>query len=659
MTVERLRIRAARAALELGTAGALLALLAGTAHAEPAQESRSFENPPVLRPLEALAPAAADAQPVTDGTITYDFDIEMIPGEIYNPWTLGHDPVLLRSYRGTDFNPDVPFMAPTITMRPGQTVRVNIDNKLPATPDCDAVPSVNTPHCFNTTNLHSHGLWVSPAGNSDNVLISIPPKTAFTYEYNVPDDHPAGTFWYHPHRHGSTALQVSSGMAGALIVRGDRAPTLARPGDVDILLRSAGGGDMPERIILFQQAQYACFDQAGNVETAPGSKRWICKTGQVGEIRNYEQQFSPSSQWANSGRYTAINGRVQPLIEGLRAGTFERWRLVHAGVRESVNLRIYELRDNAPDFRKVKGDDQQKWMRANCIGAPLTSWQIAADGLTLAKALPVEESRLQPGYRADLVTWFPKAGNYCLIDGAVPNGLLNAPENVKLLGVAKVEAGAAGTDPETALRDLMIANAETAMNRPDQQAIRDRVVAGLRDDLRLDSFVWHKTVETAELTGKQNVVFDIVQDPDDQYDASTFRFEVNGQPYSPTRIDRDLPLGGVEEWTMTSNLANHPFHIHVNPFQVSSVLNAAKKDATNPADPANFDPDYANMIGQWKDTIFVKAGYTIGMRTRYQRYIGEYVLHCHILDHEDQGMMQNVRVGLATGKGGVVALGHH
>jgi FtsP/CotA-like multicopper oxidase with cupredoxin domain len=47
------------------------------------------------------------------------------------------------------------------------------------------------------------------------------------------------------------------------------------------------------------------------------------------------------------------------------------------------------------------------------------------------------------------------------------------------------------------------------------------------------------------------------------------------------------------------------------------------------------------------------------VRTRYQRYIGAYVLHCHILDHEDQGMMQNVSIGLPNGQGGTAAIGHH
>jgi FtsP/CotA-like multicopper oxidase with cupredoxin domain len=67
----------------------------------------------------------------------------------------------------------------------------------------------------------------------------------------------------------------------------------------------------------------------------------------------------------------------------------------------------------------------------------------------------------------------------------------------------------------------------------------------------------------------------------------------------------------------------------------------------------------------WKDTLFVKnlargqaEQYTLVIRTRYERYIGDFVLHCHILDHEDQGVMQNIRIALPNGRGGV-AYGHH
>ena len=62
------------------------------------------------------------------------------------------------------------------------------------------------PHSFNTTNLHTHGMHVSPVGNSDNVLLAIPPQSTQPYEIKVPATHTRGTYWYHAHTHGSTRL---------------------------------------------------------------------------------------------------------------------------------------------------------------------------------------------------------------------------------------------------------------------------------------------------------------------------------------------------------------------------------------------------------------------------------------------------------------------
>ena len=92
-------------------------------------------------------------------------------------------------------------MAPAIWIDQGQTVSIKLKNELAEEPNCEPTDAagMNIPHCFNTTNLHAHGLWVSPEGNSDNVFVSIKPKQpAFEYRYEVRPDHPAGTFWYHP-----------------------------------------------------------------------------------------------------------------------------------------------------------------------------------------------------------------------------------------------------------------------------------------------------------------------------------------------------------------------------------------------------------------------------------------------------------------------------
>src|SRR5262249_47264204 len=102
------------------------------------------------------------------------------------------------------------------------------------------------PHGFNTTNLHTHGLHVSPNGNSDNIFLAVDPlvKKQVTYKFAIPADHPAGTFWYHSHKHGSVGYQLASGMAGALIVEGGQ----------DVYLKSKGINT--EKIMLFQQITY-------------------------------------------------------------------------------------------------------------------------------------------------------------------------------------------------------------------------------------------------------------------------------------------------------------------------------------------------------------------------------------------------------------------
>src|SRR6202000_1321412 len=104
---------------------------------------------------------------------------------------------------------------------------------------------------------HRHGLPYSPSGTSDNVLLSIAPQTKFPYEINIPADHPSGTFWYHAHRHGSTAVQVTSGASGILLVRGNREFDDAgykqgKRFDVDTILKDTDGKPIKEKSFLFQ-----------------------------------------------------------------------------------------------------------------------------------------------------------------------------------------------------------------------------------------------------------------------------------------------------------------------------------------------------------------------------------------------------------------------
>jgi FtsP/CotA-like multicopper oxidase with cupredoxin domain len=572
-----------------------------------------------------------------------DLDITYTDSTIYNPATNRQDAVHLRSYRDahSTIPPKVPFVAPTIEVAPGDTVRISLNNRLPADdPSCPGQPGQpDIPHCFNHTNLHSHGLWVSPTGNSDNVLIDIAPSVSFQYEYNVPLDHPSGTFWYHPHLHGSTALQVSSGMAGILLIKGDRLPTPQSNGDIDTLLQEPYGGAVPERLLLLQQIQYAC------------NGGYDCKPGEVGGIESYDL-FGPGT-WPASGRYTTINGTVLPTFPGAQVGRLERWRFVHAGVRDTVKVQLRKMKTGAAALAALAPADQDSWIAQNCPGAPLSQFAIASDGLTRGAITERDETVLQPGYREDLLVLFPEAGSYCVIDDAAPaNASVNGQvKSRKLLGQVNVGVGEpVGSDLRAALQAQLIAAAGRTMPAD----IRPKVVADLKDGLKLTSFIPHPDVADDELTGKQNVQLKI------DTSGPTVKFEVDGKPYDPSRIDRTLPLGGVDEWTLTAGTnppVGHPFHIHVNPFQIARILNPQGVDVSVTGE--SDDPQYAALKGVWKDTIFVKPGYQVITRTRYQRYIGEFVLHCHILDHEDQGMMQNVLIALPDGHGGVAALGHH
>lgn len=671
----------ADARLGLSTALLALACLCAPTVAAQGESTRIVSNPPLLelkrKPiasvrLKAAPGTEAGALPQLSREASLDLNVVYTDGQIWNPAARRNDPVRLRSYQGTRIDPNAPFVSPMLDIRPGDTIRITLNNKLPPDPTClDSGGNVNVPHCFNGTNLHTHGLWVNPAGNSDNVLISINPGVSFEYEYNVPSDHPAGTFWYHTHLHGSTALQVSSGMAGALIIRGNRPPSRAADGkvatgDLDTLLQPTRTQPFRERVLVMQQIQYACRDAKGAIKTNPDGT-YRCDPGDVGAIegtnggnRGYDL-FGPGD-WPASGRYTSINGSVLPTFKDVRAGQIERWRVIHGGVRDTINLQFRRLKEGAPTLEGLRAADNDAFIGANCTGEPVAQHLVAADGLTLAAVMRTNETVFQPAYRWDALMVFPQAGRYCVIDTAAPPAanVNQAAPSRQLLGMVEVAPGRNLPADTGAYLAAELAAAATVNMPADVRAV---VVNGLRTGLQLASFLPHPTIGKSEVTGTQTLTFNIV--PGTPGGTPT-QFQVDGKPFEPGRVDRVLKLHGVDEWTLRSDFVSHPFHIHVNPFQVVAILDPKGRDVSGPdaVDDSGgaVDPQYRGLKGVWKDSLWVKNSanppgtpggqYTVVVRTRYQRYIGDFVLHCHILDHEDQGMMQLIRVALPDGAGG-------
>ena len=182
------------------------------------------------------------------------------------------------------FNGQIP--GPVVDAQPGDHIRIRFRNSLPE-----------------PTNLHYHGLHIPPAGSADNSFLVIPPGESFTYEFDLPAAHAGGTFWYHPHIHGASARQVSRGLAGVFVVRGelDRVPEIAAA---------------PESILVLQD-----FDL-----NASGLPR---EPSPMERIRGRE------------GALVTVNSQLNPIMRIQRDGWL-RLRLLNSSVSRFYRLRLRE-----------------------------------------------------------------------------------------------------------------------------------------------------------------------------------------------------------------------------------------------------------------------------------------------------------------------------
>ena len=208
---------------------------------------------------------------------------------------------------------------------------------------------------------------------------------------------------------------------------------------------------------------------------------------------------------------------------------------------------------------------------------------------------------------------------------------------LSVIEVGESAVASATDDPAVLLRDQLIAAAERTLSGEGQAEIRQAVIANLKDGLKTPAFAWHRAVSDEEVGKVRELLFSEIDT------ARGPLFHINGRSYEHGRVDLALPLGGVEEWRMTSVSGGHAFHVHVNPFQVMAVLNREGRSVADPESPA-YDPDYAGVAGQWRDSLYLKEGLNAVFRTRFERFTGDFMLHCHILFHADHGMTQHVRI---------------
>lgn len=393
------------------------------------------------------------------------------------------------------------YGGPVLRVSPGDLLHVRLVNKLPQ-----------------ATNIHFHGLQVSPRGHGDNSMHMVAPGAAWDYEIKIPKGHPPGVYWFHTHAHDAAERQMMGGLSGTLIIEGfqDEVPA-TKP--------------LKERLFALKEFTP---DRHGELNRVPKPYNLAIKT---------------------------INGQLMPRID-IQPGESQLWRLSD----QTANT----------------------YFRLTLEGHTFTI--VGRDGQPLVHPEIVSELMFGPSQRVDVVVTAAAAGSYKLVAESTetgPVGDVFPAQNLALL----VSTSVPGQAPPSALGRLDPIGAPPAPI----------------SDERIDA---HRVMTFSE-------------------DPVTGLFYINHATFDPKRVDLKVPLGSIEEWTVRNSSEElHVFHIHQVHFQVLSV---------------NGKPvPFSSLV----DTINVPIHGEVKVRVAFTdpNIVGRFMFHCHILEHEDKGMMAQMEV---------------
>jgi FtsP/CotA-like multicopper oxidase with cupredoxin domain len=287
-------------------------------------------------------------------------------------------------------------------------------------------------------------------------------------------------------------------------------------------------------------------------------------------IEGYETLFPEGAT-----RFFTINGQREPIIR-LSPGEVQRWRILHAGYQDDIFLALdgHALLPIARDGIALSE-----------IGRSVAITQPAGDDEGDPEAI-----LFTPGQRVDVLVQAGEPGEYLL--QALPY----------------FQGYDAPTGP---LARVIVEGEPLPMALPSSLS-----PAPL------------ETIQDGELTGTRELTFSRhAPEVDAAGHWREFAFLVDGRLFDHERVDQQIALNAVEEWTVINQDEHndHVFHIHINPFQLTKV----NGESVEPV---------------WLDTVVVPHGGSITFRTRFLDFTGKYVLHCHMMNHEELGMMQVIEV---------------
>jgi FtsP/CotA-like multicopper oxidase with cupredoxin domain/plastocyanin len=419
-----------------------------------------------------------------------------------------------------------------------------------------------------------------------------------------------GTHWYHAHKHGSTTIDVSNGFAGAFIIEGQY------DDEINEVYKAYGPQWTRTQPVLV-------IDQFG---TSPNLK------GGAGQ---------------DKGPDFSLNGRTNPIIN-MKPGEVQMWRILNASSRAGVLF----LAPQGVNWKTLAIDGVQLY--TDNYANSSNKGFILAGGNRIDLLVQAKPCTTPSG-----CTYPLQVHNTVDPSDLVPNPPNRGPFNITLATI-KVSGGAPVNMPFPAT--------SPAKTFP----------TDLND------------ITDSEVRGTQIIDFATVTQNFGGKPPTAAVHSINGKQFNG-EVGVAVLLNNVEEWTITNSipagktfpLISHPFHIHINPFQVTEVFapNSTLADGKtpmyhlttdktpvkpgqcilNPDNPATWKPCRATVPVThriWWDVFPIPSGMPakksdgtpitikgyFKMRSRFVDYPGWYVIHCHILAHEDRGMMTVVEV---------------
>jgi FtsP/CotA-like multicopper oxidase with cupredoxin domain len=482
--------------------------------------------------------------------------------------------------------------APTLRMKPGDLLVLHLKNEVSLP---KGTTGVNSPGhampggCTSgemtaaSTNLHFHGLTVPPVCHQDDVMNTMiqPGDAPFVYRFRIPADEPPGLYWYHPHVHGLTKAQVLGGASGALIVEG-------------IERANAELAGLPERVFVVRDEDLL-NPNAEPVKTDSMPAPLVLRDAE-GDIMNTGTGGGKPAKDLSINFVPVAYPTYPPAVVKIRPGEKQLWRVLNASAITYLDVQM--LVNNKPQMTGVVSLD----------GIPINE-----NGLDGNRVIWESHVLLPPAGRVEMIVKGPPEGTQAsFVTRTVDTG--PAGENDPTRPIATIMAESGAPEPRERL-DVSPA----PLPRPSSAWLGDVKPARTR---------------TLYFSEKPN-------DPNNPNSPTDFYITVEGQEpklFDPKDMNPDIVVqqGDVEDWIIENRTQElHAFHIH----QVHFMLvewNGVPLDEPFLRDTIN--------VAYWDGKSRQYPSVKLRVDFRDPNTVGTFVYHCHLLEHEDGGMMGVIRV---------------